>query len=661
MSAAPWTAEDIAGHHSIAGVQGSPTEELLVCTVERVNRAADRSESSLWCVPLEGGAPWPLTGGTSTDNNPRWSPDGKQVAFISMRTGSSQVFVIARHGGEARQVGALDGTALSAEWSPDGCSLAVLCTVAVDPELRGRRPGPDAPPPRTGGPRIVWRLPYKSDGLGYVLGQETHLFVLRVSDGQCRRLTDGAFNVRAAAWSPDGRTIAMVRTRDSDTEGHRTDLWTLRADGGDARQLTDGLAQVLSPVWSPDGRTIVVSGSRDEGDALVRLWQCDAEGGRVEPLGDPSIEIGTETSSVRFVDGDPGRVLALLMRRGVHAVASIAVPGGEVRVIVEDDRQRLALAHTRSRLAFVAHTPSEPMEIQACGRDGSGAHTDTAFNAAWCRGHPGATVERRCFTVPDGEGGTHAIDGWLLRPAGAAGPGPLLVDLHGGPASHALFDYQATAYWPVLWSRGWSILALNPSGSAGYGRDFAERLRGCWGERDLPEVLAALETLQREGLADERVAVCGKSYGGFLSAWAIGHTDRFRAAVVMAPVADARGHYGTSDSGYYADPFDFGGTPWSVPQAYLQRSTLPGAARARTPTLILQGEDDERCPVGQSEALFCALKRGANPPCELVIYPGEGHAFTSAGTPSVREDAVRRIVEWLARWTEPPVRPQRAP
>lgn len=652
MSAAPWNPEDLIGHQSLQDLQGSPTEELLVCTVQSVNATADRAETALWCVPLDGAAaPWPLTAGAS-DNSPRWSPDGSQVAFISSRNGQSQVFVISRHGGEARQVGALDGTVLSAEWSPDGASFAVLCTVAVDPDLRGRRPGPDAPPPRTGGPRVVWRLPYKADGLGYVLGQETHLFVLRMADGRCSRLTDGAFNVRAAAWSPDGSRLAMVRTRDGD-DAHRTDLWTLQTDGSGARQLTHDLAQVLSPVWSPDGRSIVFSGTRDDGDAMVRLWQCDPGSAAVQPLGDASIEIGTETASVRFVGEDAEHVLAIVARRGVHAVVSVGLRDGALRTIAEGDRQMASLAHTRQRLAFVAHTPVEPMEIHACAHDGSGERKATSFNAAWWDAHGGATLERRRFTVPDGEGGTHGIDGWLLRPAGAQGALPLLVDLHGGPAAYALFDYPATAYWSVLWSRGWSVLALNPSGSSGYGRAFAERLRGHWGERDLPEVLAAIDALQAEGIADARIAVAGKSYGGFLSAWTIGHTERFRAAVVMAPVADARSHYGTSDSGYYADPFDFRGTPWSVPQAYLGHSTLPGAAQARTPTLILQGEDDQRCPVGQSEALFCALKRGANPPCELVIYPGEGHGFTASGAPSVRQDAARRIVEWLERWIDP--------
>jgi len=183
-------------------------------------------------------------------------------------------------------------------------------------------------------------------------------------------------------------------------------------------------------------------------------------------------------------------------------------------------------------------------ELHACRHDGSQERRLGRFNAWWDqRLH--AHLERRTFQVPDGAGGQMSVDGWLLRPPHAQGATPLLVEMHGGPASYVLFDYRPTAYWSLMWSRGWSILALNAAGSASYGREFADRLRGHWGELDLPQHLAAVEQLQEEGLVNEKIAAVGKSYGGFLSAWAIGHTDRFAAAVVMAPVANLEAHYGT--------------------------------------------------------------------------------------------------------------------
>ena len=203
----------------------------------------------------------------------------------------------------------------------------------------------------------------------------------------------------------------------------------------------------------------------------------------------------------------------------------------------------------------------------------------------------------------------------------------------------------------VLCSRGWSVLALNAVGSASFGREFCDRLSGHWGELDLPQHLAAVRQLQEQGVCDDRVTISGKSYGGFLSAWSVGHTDVFKAAVVMAPVGNVETHYGTSDGGYYADPkyvdsaprFDRGRARALSPMQHIEAST--------TPVLFLQGKDDERCPKCQSEEMFVSLMRAGDTPAELVLYPGEDHHFLGEGAPSCRRDAARRIVAWLERWT----------
>jgi len=250
--------------------------------------------------------------------------------------------------------------------------------------------------------------------------------------------------------------------------------------------------------------------------------------------------------------------------------------------------------------------------------------------------------------VPDGDGGTETIHGWLLHADdGHSGPRPLLNDVHGGPASYALLDYDTNVFWQVLCSRGWAVLALDAVGSASYGREFCDRLSGHWGELDLPQHLAAIRQLQQEGICDERIAVSGKSYGGFLSSWAVGHTHAFRAAVVMAPVGNIETHYGTSDGGYYADPTYVGGKPRFDRKRARELSPLQSIEKSRTPTLFLQGKDDERCPKCQSEELFVSMMRAGDTPAELVLYPGEDHHFLGEGAPSVRHDAAERIVQWL--------------
>ena len=211
-------------------------------------------------------------------------------------------------------------------------------------------------------------------------------------------------------------------------------------------------------------------------------------------------------------------------------------------------------------------------------------------------------------------------------------------------------EHNRHMYWQVLISRGWAILALNPVGSSSYGRPFASRLRGRWGHYDLDQHLAAVDALKREGIVDDRVAMTGKSYGGFMTAWAIGHESVLRAAVVVSPVTNLETHYGTSDSGYYADPYALEGEPYINRTTSRELSPMKHVEKARTPTLILQGEEDERCPQCQSEELFVTLMRSSDIPAELVLYPGGSHHFFEQGKPSHCLDATTRLIEWVERW-----------
>ena len=240
----------------------------------------------------------------------------------------------------------------------------------------------------------------------------------------------------------------------------------------------------------------------------------------------------------------------------------------------------------------------------------------------------------------------------MLLPAetgapGSGGPYPLLVDMHGGPHSIVLTDYAAHTYWYLLLSKGWAIVAPNAVGSGSYGRAFARRLRGRWGELDLPQYQAVVAQLQEERIADARLACAGKSYGGFLGAWAIGHCDLFRAAVVAAPVANILSHMGTSDTGYYVTPFAIGCGPEDDPERYRRLSPVNYCHDVHAATLLLQGEDDGRCPRGQSEELFANLVRCSDAVTQLVVYPQSSHAEAESGRPSNRVDYHRRLADWV--------------
>ncbi|QEI06575.1 S9 family peptidase [Pigmentiphaga aceris] len=646
----PFTPSDIFNHRTISSTNGSPSENLLACAVTSLNSATDGENSAIWAVPLDAGAPWQMTQGGSIDNTPQWSPDGERLAFISNRAGNYQLFVMPRHGGEAVQLSQGNFSLVSYEWSPDGSRIAAVCAVTVDPSLRGARPDPNAVPAPVDGPQVVWKLPYKMDGVGYILNREMRLFMIDAASGEATPLTDGPFDVKAARWSPDGKQLVYVRTREGDMS-HRTDVWVMDTDGHHARQLTTDHAQVLYPLWSPDGRWIVFAGTIEEGDAKVRPWLIEVASGKVQALGDEDIELSFEADSMQFVGKDASKLLAVLASRGIQHVCEISIPDGQIKVLADGDRHLSKLCCTPDYVAYTSENSVLPMEIHACRHDGKDERAVSHFNDWWCDRAP-ATMERRQFVVPDGDGGTETIDGWLIRPVGAKGAAPLLMDAHGGPASYALFDYPVIAYWPVLWSQGWSILALNAVGSSSYGRAFADRLNQRWGEIDLPQYTAAVAQLQAEGIADDRVCIAGKSYGGYLSAWAVGNSTLFRAAVVMAPVANMETHYGTSDSGYYSDSYTMQGNRAETHALIRKVSPVHYVHQAITPTLILQGTNDERCPRSQAEELFVTIRRETDTPCEMVLYPGGTHKFTSTGKPSHRQDTMSRIVEWVTRWVD---------
>jgi dipeptidyl aminopeptidase/acylaminoacyl peptidase len=641
----PFSNEDLFAFRSIEDVDCVRGVDLAAFVVLTISRADDTYLSAIWTVPLSGeGQPRQLTAGTAMDDHPRWSPDRQHLAFVSDRGGSPQVYLIRKDGGEAWRASDFSAGVLSFEWAPDGKQLCVIATVKVDPDARG---APSDPPNSDSGPQIAWRLPYKADGLGYLLNQETHLFVFDVERRTSRRMTYGPFEVRSAQWSPDGASIAYTRTR-TGRFAHRTDVWLLDARSGESRQLTHDVATTQYPRWSPDGRSIAFGGSAEEGDSQTRPWRVSVDGGDERPIGDDTLELALGQNLYWLPDGET--LLAIIARRGRQEVVSIGVRDGAVSRRVTGERHIMQLG-VGERLAFASSSLHEPSELYVSDADGRNEKRVTDLNA-WWRERAAPRVEARRFDVPDGDGGREQIDGWLILPAQRApGPLPLVVDVHGGPQSYVDFEYPRHVYWPVLWSRGWAVLALNTVGSSSYGPQFARRLRRRWGELDLGQHLAAIDQLQKEGIADERLAITGKSYGGYLSAWAISKTHRFKAAVVSAPVTNIDSHFGTSDSGYYVTPYAMAGEPQLDRETSRRLSPMETVHQATTPTLILQGKDDERCPICQSEELFATLMRAGETPVEMVLYPGANHHLAERGRPSYRLDYFNRLVDWLERWT----------
>ena len=640
----PFTVDDLYRHIKASEIDFAPDGTEVACTFRSVSRGADNYRYAIWSVPLDGRPPRQLTNGSGdTDNTPHWSGDGASLAFVSNRSGTTQIHTLARDGGEAAQVSYFDGGVSDFVWSPDGKSMAVAAAISVDADLRGARP-PTGATVKTSPAELAWKLPYKSNGVGFKLGREIRLFWLDLATGKHVQLTDGAFDVLGFAISPDGRYLAYSRTREG-RFAHCTELWLYDIQGREHRALVQHLSTVETPVWSPDGRWIAFTGAAKEGEGQTTLWLHDMATGQTALFKDDSIEIaaGTTPSWTENSDG----ILFSEAHRGRHRIVAGSLQDRSMKTLVAGDRQFGAVACCKGQLVYSVESPMLPSELWTCS-SGEGAERQLTDMNPWWRERTEIRAEVRSFEVPDGKGGSESIEGWLLRPADAQGPGPLLNDVHGGPASYVLLDFDTNVFWQALCSKGWSVLALNAVGSSSYGREFCDRLIGHWGEYDLPQQLAAVASLQDAGICDGKVAISGKSYGGFLSAWAIGHTEQFCAAVVMAPVSNIETHYGTSDGGYYADPFYLGTAPRLNRELARKLSPLQFVERSTTPTLFMQGKDDERCPKSQSEEMFVSLMCAGDTPTELVLYPGENHAFLGEGKPSCRADASNRIVDWIS-------------
>ncbi|HUQ41901.1 MAG TPA: S9 family peptidase [Candidatus Limnocylindrales bacterium] len=650
-------ARDVLRFKTVVDVACSPDGSQVAYTIASVDTDVDDYRTAIWVAPVDGRPdlhPRQLTDGPKKDSAPRWSPDGEWLAFLSDRERDKpQLYVMPASGGEARRLTDLALGTQPATWSPDSSKILVSARV---PDTMPPA-DPDAKKRWEQRPRHVTKAQYKADGQGYTFDARAHLFLIDVKSGKLAQITDGDFEDRAESWSPDGTRIAWSRTRGGRAEYSWSDIWSAKADGSDAKQLTTDAGRATSPTWSPDGKWVAFYAADEPtpwiGDPMVRPHIVASSGGASRPitkeydhgvalLPPPAATPGPAWSS------DGTTVTAIFTVRGQAHVVRANVKRGETKTIVGGERQVTYLSASPARLAYAAADPRDPSEVYTSDVDGKSERRLTELNAALVAELDAPIPSRRVFDTPNGK-----IEGWVIVPRGTKGPAPLILDIHGGPAGFA-GDAFALAYFfkYVLASRGWAVLSLNPTGSGSYGREHAHGIRGKWGEHDLPEQLAAIDALVKDGIADpDRLAIAGYSYGGFMTSWTIGHTDRFKAAIVGAPVVDQESFHGTSDIGMWFAPWELNAEFPRDREALRRFSPITYVDKVTTPTLILHGEADERCPIGQGEQYFAALLACGRVPVEFVRYPGGSHLFIVSGRPSHRSDFNQRVVDWVARHT----------
>ena len=497
------------------------------------------------------------------------------------------------------------------------------------------------------------RIRYRADTLGWIGDAHRHLFVVDVAGGEARQLTFGDGEDMGPVWSPDGSRLAFVSDNRPDRElVPYTDAYVVPAEGGAPEQWSQGLVSVVRVEWSPDGNRLAAIGSQDP--QMVPGWQgwmfVLEQGKAPRRLTDDSINpVGgfvPVTWPPPFSWNRRDEIAFIGDRHGQSYLCVTSASGGELRMLGGGGAQFTGVAFDASgdRAVVVSGSPQSPGELRLIDL-ADGSHKQlTGLNEAYLNERPPARQEKFVFTRAgfDIECRLYLPPDW--EPSCKY---PLIVDIHGGP--HGVFMDVFNNTQQVLATAGYAVLCPNPRGSSTYGAEFAKAVIGRWGDEDYLDIMEAVERVCRRPDVDPaRVGVHGYSYGGYMTCWIVGHTNRFRAAVAGAPVTDLPAMYGTSDIGVSFGEVQWKGTRHEGEEEWRRHSPIAYAPMVDTPVLLLHGESDHRVPIEQSEAFFVSLKR-LGKEVELVRFPGSYHSFLRAGHPRMREEYLARTLAWFDR------------
>jgi dipeptidyl aminopeptidase/acylaminoacyl peptidase len=501
---------------------------------------------------------------------------------------------------------------------------------------------------------------HKGDGEGFFEAMRKHLFVLELDDAEPRQITDGDFDDVDPSWSPDGALICFVSNRERDRDlSMLNDVWVVPSRGGRARRITRHRGQAATPVFSPDGSQVAYLGhergwSYGARSSLLTVPSAGSDSASVsgtfpDELGNAALSDARDPFTAappRFAP-DGRSILALVSRRGRVEVLRFSVEGGEPDVVIGGNREVAAFSASRDgqRVAFIASDPTHPYEVFV--RDRAGERRLTTENDSWLDQVELSVAEAFQVTSTDGQ----LVHGWLMKPCGFSErkKWPLVLEVHGGPetmyADTFMHEFQ------LLAARGYAVLYTNPRGSKGYGEEFTARIFADWGSQDAADCMAAVDFAAStwRWVDTTRLGVTGGSYGGFMTAWLVGHTDRFRAAVSQRGCYNFSSFYGTSDIGPWFGDYILGGPVYEREALYRERSPLSYARQMRTPLLLIHSENDLRCPIEQAEQLFVQLRRIGKAEVEMVRFPEESHNLSRSGRPDRRVERLERIVGWFDR------------
>ena len=651
-------AEDICRLNMISAAAISPDEKKIAYTVETVSADKKKYFSRMYMLDCVSGESNQFTFGEINDSVPVWSPDGKHIAFVSTRDKKSAIYIMPVSGGAERKLIEKEGAFTGLTWTPDSSEIVYAFRYNdshyIDDEKEKKEP------PLY---RHITRFFYRLDGSGFLPKDPFHIWKVRVDDATDKQLTKGKHDDLEPAVSADGKLIAFIsnRSKDPDLDSLRIDLFVMSINGGKQKCIKTPDGPCISPSFSPDGKKIAYLGHTNPDDAWgvtnFHVWTVGVDGKPAAKDLIPKFDRQTEDATI----GDMGEGFAMFApvwspdskrlyfnatdTGSTHLFYVPARGGLPTRITKKDCHVKyFSLNGKKKKIAAVVSdlkTPSDIKLIPAVFDGDSKAEVLTSVNKKLFAGIKLPKIKTVWFKGHDG----FELQGWLVTPPNfnKSRKYPAILEIHGGPRA----QYGFTFYHEMLYlaSQGYVVFYTNPRGGTGRGETFAGSIIADWGSIDYEDCMSATDYMEKLPYVDSnRMGVTGGSYGGYMTNWIVGHTNRFKAAVTQRSVVELKTFVGSSDCGFDLAR-EFNGQPWTNPEVYSKCSPLTYAQDIKTPLLIIHSEQDLRCSIEQAEQLFVTLKL-MKKKVELVRFPDEPHGLSRHGRPDRR---IARL-EWISKW-----------
>ena len=627
--------------------QLSPDGTQIVFGRRWIDKMNDRWESSIWIMNADGSHQRSLAQGSDV----QWSPDGKRVAYVAKgEPGGQQIFVRWMDAeGATTQISHLTESPSNLEWSPDGKTIAFSMNVpARDNSLHINMPAAPKGAKWIEPPKVITRLNYRRDRVGYTDAYYSHIFVISADGGTPRQITNGDWNHSAPSFSPDGKWIAFSSYRVPDAEDafRKSEIYAANLETGDIRQLTHRNGTNGGPIYSPDGRMIAFI-SADSVDhsawAESKLWMMSADGSNAHLV---SGNLDRPISGVSWAPDNSGVYFNVESEGSKNLY--FATPAGQFRPVTSGNQVLTVTSVGKNGLAVgIRTTPVKPNDVVTFTVPKTGTASSfsqlTAVNDDVLAGKQLAQTEQIWYTSKDGL----KIQGWIVKPPGfdPSKKYPLILEIHGGP--QAMYNVAFNFARQDQAANGYVILYTNPRGSTGYGEKFTNEIKNAYPGKDFDDLMAGVDTVVGRGYVDSKnMFVYGCSGGGVLTAWTVGHTNRFAAAASLCPVIDWISFVGETDgAGWYENfekPF------WEDPSEYLRRSPIMYVGNVKTPTLLMTGVLDLRTPIPQIEEFYRALKMHGTPTM-MIRMNNEYHGTSSTPSNFLRTQLYLRA--WFEKYS----------